>query len=81
MGTGVTFLDCPAYLDRNRTVRCGLPAVVENRYTLTSTDGPLEAVRIRCPLDHVFNAAIEPLTWEKHPQVTARDQVAPTLPA
>jgi hypothetical protein len=62
------FLDCPAYLDRHGTVRCGLPAEVEDRYTITSTDGPLESARIRCPGGHMFNGPIESLTW-----VTGRD--------
>ena len=57
------FLDCPAYLDRRGTVRCGLPAEVEGRYTMTSTDGPLESARIRCPEGHVFNGPVESLTW------------------
>ena len=59
------FLDCPAYLDRHGTVRCGLPAEVEYRYTMTSTDGLLESARIRCPDDHVFNGPVEALTGVK----------------
>jgi len=43
------FLDCPAYLGGNGIVRCGLPAEVEARYTVRSTDGPLECAKIRCP--------------------------------
>jgi hypothetical protein len=43
------FLDCPAYLDHERTVRCGLPAEVRCRFTMRSTDGPIEAAMIRCP--------------------------------
>ena len=57
------FLDCPAYLDRRGTVRCGLPAEVEDRYTMTSTDGPLESARIRCPDGHMFNGPVESLTF------------------
>jgi hypothetical protein len=41
------FLDCPEYLDRARTERCGLPAEVESRYMIGSTDGPLESAKIR----------------------------------
>jgi hypothetical protein len=59
------FLDCPAYLDRDGTARCGLPAEVEDRYLAGSTDGPLESARIRCPRGHWFNGPIEALTWEK----------------
>ena len=53
------FLDCPAYLDRHGTVRCGLPAEVEYLYTMTSTDAVVESARIRCPLDHYFNGPVE----------------------
>lgn len=63
------FLDCPAYLDHERTVRCGLPAEVRCRFTMRSTDGPLESAMIRCPAGHCFSGAIESLTWhgtDKH---------------
>jgi hypothetical protein len=58
------FLDCPAYLDEEGTLRCGLPAEVRCRFTMRSTDGPLEAAMIRCPSGHWFNGPIEALTWE-----------------
>jgi hypothetical protein len=58
------FLDCPAYLDHDRTVRCGLPAEVRCRFTMRSTGGPLEAAMIRCPAGHHFSGAIEALTWD-----------------
>ena len=57
------FLDCPAYLDHERTVRCGLPAEVRYRFTMRSTDGPLESAMIRCPAGHCFSGPIESLTW------------------
>jgi hypothetical protein len=53
------FLNCPAYLDQDRAVRCGLPAEVRCRFTMRSTDGPLESAMIRCPAGHHFNAPIE----------------------
>jgi hypothetical protein len=59
------FLDCPAYLDHERTVRCVLPAEVRCRFTMRSTDGPIEAAMIRCPAGHHFNGAIESLTWDR----------------
>ena len=49
MNAELMFMDCPAYMDRHGTARCGLPAAVECRYTLSSVDGPLEGVKIRCP--------------------------------
>jgi hypothetical protein len=62
MHTGVMFLDCPAYIDQHGTARCGLPAAVECRYTLSSNEGPVESAKIRCPRGHWFNAPIEALT-------------------
>ncbi len=70
--SAVMFLDCPAYLDKHRTRRCGLPAEVEDRYAVTSTDGPLESVRIRCPRGHWFNGPVESMTWDKMPPAAAR---------
>ena len=58
------FLDCPAYLDRDGTMRCALPAEVRCRFTMRSTDGPIECAIIRCPAGHWFNGAIESLTWD-----------------
>jgi hypothetical protein len=58
------FVDCPAYTDRRGTIRCGLPAEVEDRYTMASTDGPLVSARIRCPRGHWFNGPIEALSWD-----------------
>jgi hypothetical protein len=62
----MTFLDCPAYMDEHRSVRCGLPAEVQNRYTVRSTDGPLESAKIRCPRGHWFSGTVESLTLYKH---------------
>jgi len=61
------FLDCPAYTDRNGTVRCGLPAAVEDRYTLGSTDGTVTGVRIRCPAGHWFSGPVDALTIHAAP--------------
>jgi hypothetical protein len=58
------FLNCPAYLDQDRAVRCGLPAEVRCRFTMRSSDGPLESAMIRCPAGHCFSGPIEFLTWE-----------------
>jgi len=71
------FVDCPAYLDGPGTVRCGLAAEVEDCYTLTSSDGPLEAVRIRCPVGHFFNGPIEALTVERNLDTAVTDRPAP----
>ena len=71
MDANVMFTDCPAYMDKTGSVRCGLPAVVEGRYLMRSTDGPLESARIRCPRGHWFNGPIESLTLRE-------DQVRPS---
>ena len=52
------FLDCPAYLDLHGRQRCGLPAEVEYRYGLGSSDGPLPSAKIRCPRGHWFNGPL-----------------------
>jgi len=51
-GDQMMFLDCPAPLDAEHTVRCGLPAEVRCRFTMRSTDGPLESAMIKCPAGH-----------------------------
>ena len=56
------FPNCPAYLDQEGALRCGLPAEVTCRFTMRSTDGPLESVMIRCPAGHYFSGPIEFLT-------------------
>ena len=56
------FLDCPAHLDEDGTQRCGLPAEVRNWFTMRSTSGPIECVKIRCPSGHLFHAPLEFLT-------------------
>lgn len=61
----VMFLECPEYMNSDGTARCGLPAAVEYRYPVSSTDGPLESAKIRCPRGHCFNGPLESLTWEK----------------
>jgi len=59
------FLDCPAYMDESGAHRCGLPAAVEYRYAMGSTDGPLESAKIRCARGHCFNGPVESFIWEK----------------
>ena len=46
MDASVMFVDCPAYMDQTGSVRCGLPAEVQGRHIMRSTDGPLESARI-----------------------------------
>jgi hypothetical protein len=62
------FLDCPACLDQDGAARCGLPAEVRCRYTMRSTDGPVQSAMIRCPAGHWFNGPVEFLTWHGRQQ-------------
>ena len=59
VGSDLATTPCPEVIGGDRAVRCGLPAEVEERYSVGSTDGPLEGVRIRCPRGHWFNGHIE----------------------
>ena len=65
MQASVMFVDCPAYMPDNGSVRCGLPAEVEGRYTMRSTDEPLESAKIRCPRGHWFNGPVKFLTLQQ----------------
>jgi len=67
METQLMFVDCPAYLDRAGGERCGLPAEVRSRFTMNSTDGPLESAMIRCPAGHWFTGPLESLTLTPGP--------------
>jgi len=76
MESGLMFLDCPAYLDRAGGERCGLPAEVRSRFTLTSTDGPLDSAMIRCPAGHWFAGPLESLTLATGPGRAALPRLA-----
>ena len=45
------FLDCPAYLDRDGTLRCALPAEVEDRYNTMNLviSSPLASPELSSP--------------------------------
>jgi hypothetical protein len=58
------FLDCPAYLDQDGNVRCGLPTEVRYRFIMRSSDGLLESAMIRCPVGHWFSGPIGSLTCD-----------------
>ena len=67
METQLMFLDCPAYLDEEGGERSGLPAEVRSRFTINSTDGPLDSAMIRCPAGHWFTGPLESLTLTTEP--------------
>lgn len=75
----MTFADCPAYMDETGSVRCGLPAEVEDRYLLRSTGGPLEGARIRCPRGHWFNGPVESLALEVPPDASVENEAIARL--
>ena len=62
MENAMIFLDCPAYMDSHGAKRCGLPAEVEDQYTVQSSDGLLISMKSRCPVGHWFNGPLESLT-------------------
>ena len=62
MEARVMFADCPAYMDHSGSVRCALPAEVEGRYTMPSTDRPVKSAGVRCPRGHWFNGPVAALT-------------------
>ena len=62
METQLMFLDCPAYLDEEGAVRCGLPAEVRSRFTMNSTGGPLDSAMDGCPAGHRFTGPLVSLT-------------------
>jgi hypothetical protein len=70
------FLDCPAYLDDEGALRCGLPAEVRSWFTMRSGDGPVEAAMIWCPSGHWFNGPIESLTWQHAQELEANSPAA-----
>lgn len=77
MDASMMFVDCPAYMDQTGSVRCGLPAEVQGRYVMRSTDGPLESAQIRCPVGHCFNGPVESLSMEERPDPAAeREAIA-----
>jgi hypothetical protein len=41
MESRAMFLNCPAYLDNDGALQCGLQTEVEARHIMNSTDGPL----------------------------------------
>jgi len=59
------FVDCPACLDPDGAARCGLPAEVRCRFTMRSTDGPLDSIMIRCPAGHQFSGPVALLTPDR----------------
>jgi hypothetical protein len=64
MQNQLMLLDCPAYLDEDGLARCGLPAAVLYRAIAESTDGPVEILKIKCPVGHHFHAPIQFLSLE-----------------
>jgi hypothetical protein len=78
--TEATLLDCPALLDDDNLIRCGLPAEVEYRHAVMSTAGPLDMIKTSCPRRHWFIGPVETLTV-KPPPVSPEHSVTVTAAA
>jgi hypothetical protein len=78
MDSHTMFLNCPAYMDKDGAARCGLPAEVHYRYTMKSTDAPLESAKISCPRGHHFNGPIEYLTLPEQSAAAAASASRPS---
>ena len=46
---------------------------------MTSTDGPLESARIRCPDGHMFNGPLDSLTWVKAREAAGLEAAASAI--
>ena len=57
-------LPCPA---------CGLPAEVTDRFALTSTDGPVDHLALRCAARHHFKMPVEMLPAQSQQQLRAQE--------
>ena len=58
--TDSTTTSCGEWVDDGGR-RCGLPAVILDRYVLPSTDGPIEHVRTRCTAGHALHCSVASL--------------------
>ncbi len=47
-----SLIPCPA---------CSLPAEITERFTLASTDGPVDHIAVACVADHLFRMAVDRL--------------------
>jgi hypothetical protein len=63
--TQIEFIECPAHIDDEATLRCGLPAEILDRFNLWSTDGWLAAAVIVCPAKHRFSAPLDSLVAQR----------------
>ena len=67
MDSGLILPSWPTSRGRAGGERCGLPAEERSRFTLNSTDGPVDAAMIRCPAGHWFTGPLESLTLATGP--------------
>lgn len=64
MDATMLFVDCPASMGQDGSVRCGLPAEVRCRFSMRSSGGPLDSAMIRRPAGHWFSGPLNSLTWD-----------------
>jgi len=55
---------------------CGLPAEITDRFSLSSTDGPVEHVALACVDGHYFRMPADRLSSETGPLATGSDAAA-----
>lgn len=68
----LTLISCP---------ECDVPAEVTDRFTLPSTDGPVDHVALRCAAGHHFRMASDLLPADSQEQLRAREplSISPTF--
>ncbi len=77
-GTGgstmLTLISCPD---------CGVPAEITERFSLPSTDGPVDHIVLHCARGHHFRMPADMLPPHSHPHLADRSSIAggPTDPA
>jgi hypothetical protein len=54
-------------MDYARCPECDLPAEVIDRFSLSSTNGPMAHIKIACLAGHVFTPPAEDVTFLDHP--------------
>jgi hypothetical protein len=62
----LTLLSCP---------ECGLPAEITDRFSLTSTDGPVDHVAVSCVDGHHFRMPSDRLSAAVHEQLPVRQSL------
>lgn len=68
----LTVISCP---------ECEIPAEVTDRFSLTSTDGPVDCVAISCLAGHHFRMPSEMLSADSRERLRTRERLEPAAEA